>query len=176
MTYHGVSFLIRRKSVCSSLNEANSVQKLHKCIYIFTKYIRMQATIWKPVFRRRPRVEADRQVMKVKHRTEVYTSSHFSMRTAYKFLLFDTDSTLLNTLQVRRSPTFSDKLLLINSVPTPPSNFSHITDCPDCVSMFFLFSRISLNRPRTSPSRICTLAFSPRPVLQHNLRNRIQYC
>jgi len=175
VTDHGVSFLVWWRSVCSSLNEANSVQKLHKCIYIFTKYITMQAIIWKSVFRRRPRVEVDRQVMKVKHRTEVYTYFHSGMRTAYTFVLFDTDSTLLNTLQVQRSLTFSDKLVLINSVPTPPSNLSLVTGCPDSVFMVFLFSRVSLNGPRTFPPRFCSFVFSPRPVL-HNLRNIIQRC
>ena len=140
MTNHGVSFLVWWRSVCSSLNDANSVQKLHKCIYIFTKYIRIQAIIWKPVFRRRPRVEADRQVMKVKHRTEIYTYFHFGMRTPYKCLLFDSDSTLLNMLQVQRSLTFSDKLVLINSVPTPPIEFQSRYRLP----WLFLWSSFSL--------------------------------
>jgi hypothetical protein len=64
-------------------------------------------------------VEAERQVMKIKHLTEIHTYFHFGMRTAYKFLLFDTDSPVLNTLQIQRSLTLSDKLVLIKSVPTP---------------------------------------------------------
>jgi hypothetical protein len=135
----------------------------------------MQAIIWKPVLRRRPRIEAEIQVTKVEHHTEVYTSFHFGMRTAYKFQLFHTDSILLNTLQVQRSLTFSDKLVLLNSVPTPRSNSSLVTGCPDYVLIVFLFSTVPLSMPLAPPSWFCKLVFSPRPVL-HSLRSRIQRC
>jgi hypothetical protein len=116
-TWHNTAFrFLYDERRCVSLQMKQIQYKSYTNVYTYLQnMLECRLIIRKLVFRRRPRVEAYRQVMKVKHRTEVYSYTYFNfgMRTAYKFLLFDTDSTILNRLKIQRSLTFSDKLVLI---------------------------------------------------------------